>query len=477
MNRNGGNKLAKNERIVNMSNYKKKNSWNIGVFVFFIVFLYLAVTIITYVTKDRIAVYEVREGSILKDTSYTGIVLREERIITADADGFINYFTEAGQKVAVGKQIYTLSTEKLDTNVKVESEEVELSAEEISNIEQKAQSFNKTFRKESFNTATTFKQEVSSILQSKTTQNRVGQLKDLLKENGDLTVYQAKEDGIIQYSTDGLETLTLEDVTVDLVNKVNYQKSEMINNTEISAGDPVYRLITDESWKVVFPLDQTMEEQLTEKMGDRDWANLRVRFLKDNEIMTGVFQIYKKDEDVYGYLSFSTSMIRYAEERYLDIELILEDETGLKIPKSAVTEKEFYVVPVEYLTNGGSSTETGVLRQSTDKSGNTITEFVPVTIFYQDEEKGNAYLEPSDFKANDILIMPESAQTLKLSEKGVLQGVFNINKGYAVFKRIEILCESEEYYIIEEGSSYGLSNYDRIALDGSSIVEGQLINQ
>lgn len=471
--------MAKNERIVNMNNYKKKNSWNIGVFVFFVVFIYLLVTIITYVTKDRTAVYEVREGSILKDTSYTGIVLREETIITADAKGYINYFTETGQKVAFGKQIYTLSTEKLDTDVTIESEEVELSAEELSNIEQKAQSFNKTFRKESFNTAAAFKQEVSSVLQSKTTQNRAGQLKDLLKDKEalGLTVYQAEEDGIIQYSTDGLETLTLEDVTMDLMNKVNYQKTEMVNDTEVSEGDPVYRLITDESWKVVFPLDQTMEEQLTEKMGDRDWVNLRVRFLKDNEIMTGVFQIYKNGEEVYGYLSFSTSMIRYAEERYLDIELILEDETGLKIPKSAVTEKEFYVVPVEYLTNGGSSTETGVLRQTTDKSGNTITEFVPVTIFYQDEEKGSAYLEPSDFKASDILIMPESTQTLKLTEKGVLQGVYNVNKGYAVFKRIDVLCESEEYYIIEEGSSYGLSNYDRIALDGSSIVEGQLINQ
>mgnify|MGYP002514789342 CR=1 FL=1 len=36
-------------------------------------------------------------------------------------------------------------------------------------------------------------------------------------------------------------------------------------------------------------------------------------------------------------------MVRYAQERYLDIELILDDESGLKIPKSAVVKKEFYV--------------------------------------------------------------------------------------------------------------------------------------
>ena len=48
-------------------------------------------------------------------------------------------------------------------------------------------------------------------------------------------------------------------------------------------------------------------------------------------------------------------MIRYATERYLDIELILEDESGLKIPKTAVTEKEFYIVPQDYITSGGAA--------------------------------------------------------------------------------------------------------------------------
>lgn len=39
-------------------------------------------------------------------------------------------------------------------------------------------------------------------------------------------------------------------------------------------------------------------------------------------------------------------------DRYLDIELILEDESGLKIPKSSVTKKDFYLVPENYLTQG-----------------------------------------------------------------------------------------------------------------------------
>lgn len=37
-------------------------------------------------------------------------------------------------------------------------------------------------------------------------------------------------------------------------------------------------------------------------------------------------------------------MIRYANERFLDIELTSTSNTGLKIPVSAITEEEFYTI-------------------------------------------------------------------------------------------------------------------------------------
>ena len=48
-------------------------------------------------------------------------------------------------------------------------------------------------------------------------------------------------------------------------------------------------------------------------------------------------------------------MIRYADDRYLSVELILEDESGLKIPRSSVIEEEFFVIPQEFITTGGNS--------------------------------------------------------------------------------------------------------------------------
>ena len=56
-----------------------------------------------------------------------------------------------------------------------------------------------------------------------------------------------------------------------------------------------------------------------------------------------------------------------------------------------------------------------------------------------------------------------------------LTGVYNINKGYAVFKQINILTKNEDYAIIETKTTYGISLYDHIALDGSKVKENQLV--
>ena len=53
--------------------------------------------------------------------------------------------------------------------------------------------------------------------------------------------------------------------------------------------------------------------------------------------------------------------------------------------------------------------------------------------------------------------------------------VYNINKGYAVFKQINILTKNENYAIIETKTTYGISLYDHIALDGSKVKENQLV--
>ena len=164
-------------------------------------------------------------------------------------------------------------------------------------------------------------------------------------------------------------------------------------------------------------------------------------------------------------------MIRYCEDRYLNVELILEDQSGLKIPKSSVIEKEFYTVPEEYLTTSGSASSQGVMVKEKEE-----VKYVPVSVYYTSED-GSVYLNPKDLDGYDTIIKPESNDTYSLNKIKKLNGVYNINQGYAVFKVIEILCENDDYYIVQQKTSYGLSDYDHIVQDGTTIKEDEVVFQ
>ena len=167
-------------------------------------------------------------------------------------------------------------------------------------------------------------------------------------------------------------------------------------------------------------------------------------------------------------------MIQYSNSRFLSVELILDDQSGLKIPKSAVIEKLFYTIPGEYLTTSGNSSSQGVMIQDGDS-----VKYQTVDIYYT-EADGTVYLNPEAFESGTVLIKTGESgtqETYSLGNQRALKGVFCINKGYAIFKTIQILCENDDYYIIQEGTDYGLSNYDHIVQDGHSVTENEVVFQ
>lgn len=87
--------MAGNTQSSNIKVYQKKKHLNIGIIIFGVIFIYLVVTVLMYLTEKHISVYEVREGSILKDNSYTGLAIRNETVIRSEDNGYVNYFVSA----------------------------------------------------------------------------------------------------------------------------------------------------------------------------------------------------------------------------------------------------------------------------------------------------------------------------------------------------------------------------------------------
>ena len=53
--------------------------------------------------------------------------------------------------------------------------------------------------------------------------------------------------------------------------------------------------------------------------------------------------------------------------------------------------------------------------------------------------------------------------------------MYNINKGYTQFRQIDILYQNEEFALVKEGTSYGLTVYDRIVLNSEAVDEDEVI--
>ena len=115
-----------------------------------------------------------------------------------------------------------------------------------------------------------------------------------------------------------------------------------------------------------------------------------------------------------------------------------------------------------------------MIRRYKDEDGEIVTEFASVVV--AEETKDMYYVAGDKLSAGDKIQKEKSDDIFPLREQESLQGVYNINRGYAVFRKVKILYQNEEYAIIETGTNYGITLYDHIALEASEITENQIIH-
>ena len=75
-----------------------------------------------------------------------------------------------------------------------------------------------------------------------------------------------------------------------------------------------------------------------------------------------------------------------------------------------------------------------------------------------------------------MIVSQKDQSKYVVSDVGVLEGVYCINQGYAVFRRIEILDQNEEYDIASKSTTYGLSRYDHIVRNADKVNEVEILD-
>lgn len=456
--------------------YKKKRKINVGIFIFAFIFIYMVSYIIMYVSRDRISMYEVVYGKNAQSSNktYTALLLRNEKVYKSSSSGYLNLFVREGEKTAVDETVYTIdeSGTVQDLLAQAADDDNTLSKEDLKELQKKIFSYSTAYENVDFFDVYNFKADIEASVMEYINLNTISNVNDILGENTTSSVFKivkADLSGVVSYVIDGYEGKDTTNITASDFKKSNYSKKIYKSNDLVDSNAAIYKVVNSENWEVAFSLN----EEDVSKYSDDDM--MKIKFMEDGIEAVGDFKIITIDGASYGVVSLDQYMVRYISSRFADIQIVEDDLEGLKIPKTSVVQKEFYTIPKEYATEGGNSTDIGFLLQTYDDNGKATTSFVKPEIFHATET--DYYVAKEVFETGNVLIKPNSTETYTVSNIATLVGVYNINNGYCVFREINIIAETSEYYIVESGTTYGLLVYDHIVLDSSKVKEDQIVYQ
>lgn len=435
--------------------------------------IYVFVVIFMYLNSEPVKGYEIQMGSLSVAKTYTGIALRQEELLQSPYTGYINYYVREGERVSARDTVYSidesgklaslLNAGDLGENTYTDEELAELRAQVIQ--------YDSGFDSKRFSSVYDFKYDIEGSVMKLVNISMYENMETLNQSSlgGMVSLCSAGKSGYIVYNTDGYEKLTIDQITAEIYDQTLYEKNRVNNNDLIEKNATVGKLITDENWSIVIPVDEDRAKELEEE------SYVKVKFIKTQETSWGQVTIHHLADGDYAQLSFNNSCVSFCAERFVDIELVVDDEKGLKIPNSAIAEKEFFIIPAEYMSKGGPNGEYGVSKEKYDENGNVVYEFVQTTVYNSDDNE--FYVDNSNLSVGDYICKPDSTDKMAISKSGKLIGVYNMNKGYADFKQITILAQNDEYAIVSSNTKYGLTVYDRIVLDASSVDNDDFIFQ
>lgn len=459
----------------NMSNKSKtKTSFPINLvsLIFIVLAIYIVICVFIYARSNPITGYAVKEGSLSVSKVYNGIIIRDEEVVNTQNSGYVNYYTREGEKVAVGDLVYSIDsngklTEMINSDTMGENS---LTDNDLSQIRSSIVDFIKDFDTNNFSTVYDFKYDLQGTSIKLANLNILNNIDTL--NNGSLSsgvkLCNSEKSGYVVYHVDGFEDQSIEDITSESFNKENYQKKQLINSELVATGDPVYKYVTSEHWSIVIPVtNERAQELLAEEY-------VKVRFLRTQEESNAAVSIHNSGQDTFCVLTFNNSVLTFCTDRFIDIELITEEEKGLKIPNSSIVEKEFFLIPKSFMTTeSGEEGKFSFLKETYLEDGSVSSMLIDLTIY--NETDTDYYVSDPSLRIGDNLIKSDSGEKYTISKKGTLTGVYNMNKGYADFRQIIILYQNDEYAVVKSNTTYGLSAYDYIVLDANSVSEDDFV--
>ena len=465
---------------------------NFGVFVFVLILAYLIFIMISFAIKEKVNYTIAELGTLSHSNTFTGLVIRNERVTTADTAGEIRYFLTEGARVrntntvcgiiSDTDYVALLDEEIFKANQNLDSSDASFEdsygylQNRIKNyvINQHNKKFDHTYtvRKQLENDISDIRNTV--IIQQRSLGLSESTNIDLLESElgNNISMHKATSSGLVSYIIDGMEDITNESFkTSDLSRTPEIQ--DTLTKSNISVGQPIFKVVDNYLWHIVAEIDPESAKLLEN-------TNYKtIHFVEKNIEIVAKIQVFTEANKTYINIEADRMLNEFLNERFVDFRIIHENHQGIKIPESAIVRKTFAVIPSQYF--GYLGNQYGVYKKVTseDVPGDSTIDFTTTRLFLKVDDF--VYVPLSDtIQVGDVLSFTDS-ESMHTSEFVIdkteeLDGVYVVNKGFADFKFIETTYKDIDYRIVAPYTPYGVRIYDRIATEGITTTEYQTIN-
>jgi len=436
---------------------RRKVKLSASVVLFAVILIYFAYHLINGCLTEKLTLFEVGEKvSLIDQAEYTGIILRSEQEVKSAGSGYVNFYIPEGSRTAVGDIVYSIDENgQYSGSLLSAAGTSELSRSNLDDLVTVLDRFSGKCSGMDFLNAYELQNSLDNKLMSFVSHGSAEALADMGIDAEYFTTYQAQNSGLVCYYTDGYETVQPASLKAEDFNEEKYTRVTLKNGDLVEKDSTVYKLLDSETWSIVIPLSETD----TAKYAGLE--RIKVYFPETGLTATTLFSIVTgADGGSYAVLTLSRYMIQYADSRFLKVKLQQNDQEGLKIPASSVVKNSAFQIPAGYLTKGGNSNQFGFNAEIDGE-----VRFQSVTVVDLTEEY--VFVSMDSLSGGTVLHMPESSDTFTVGMTSEIEGVYVINKGYAVFKKIDRLEEDGNYILVRDKADYSISTYDHVLLDGS----------
>ncbi len=486
---------------------KKKTKFFIGRIFFLISFIVGVIYLISIVLKTSqkpvISYQMVQRGIIDNSDVFDGLIVRNEKVVLNPKEGNMYLIASEGERVRKNGQVYQILDSSEATILEKNIQDLESDMEKIQGKRQDISYYQNEIRAISNNINNNIEiyymqsepgklehtHELKKQLEYEIAKRKKVHMKDsnaalddLKDQKQDLSlklsrnekVYTSLEPGMVSYYTDGFEevfTIDQLDSISDKDLKKKYTNISTTANQIIGSGEPAYRIIKDNKWYLVCFMPTSWGEKF--KVGQKydfsliEDSGVEFKLKVEENISQG-----KQNKIIF---SSNEQLELFSNQRTLSFKSLQYMYEGLKIPTSAIAERNLMKIPLDFIisSEGGK----GIMK-NLGASGESI--FVGLDIQYEDND-GYAHIlqnfeQKDGLKLGDTIIHPsKTSSTYLVSEVSTVKGVYVVNGRITRFKPISAIAQNQDYLIVKANSINGLKQFDQIVTNPKNIQEEQLL--